>query len=116
MTEPLPPQLHRRADCRLCAGTDLELVLALTPTPPANAFVPPVERDIVDYTRQLARTNAVGSALFDRLQGRHGVPWLVELTCLLGHYGIVASILNAFEIAPSPEAEALPLAPPRKGP
>jgi len=45
MSEPLPPQVHRRADCRLCAGTDLELVLALTPTPPANAFVPPAERD-----------------------------------------------------------------------
>jgi 4-carboxymuconolactone decarboxylase len=78
--------------------------------------LPPVERDIVDYTRQLAQTNAVGSALFDRLQGRHGVPWLVELTCLIGHYGIVASILNAFEVAPAPEAEALPLAPSRKGP
>jgi SAM-dependent methyltransferase len=45
MTEPLPSPVHRRADCRLCAGTDLELVLALTPTPPANAFVPPAERD-----------------------------------------------------------------------
>jgi 4-carboxymuconolactone decarboxylase len=80
------------------------------------AALPSVERDIVDYTRQLAQTNAVGAALFDRLQGRHGVPWLVELTCLIGHYGIVASILNAFEVAPAPEAEALPLASPRKGP
>jgi SAM-dependent methyltransferase len=45
MPEPLPSPVHRRADCRLCAGTDLELVLALTPTPPANAFVSPAERD-----------------------------------------------------------------------
>lgn len=30
----------RRSSCRLCGGSDLELVLALTPTPPANAFVP----------------------------------------------------------------------------
>jgi 4-carboxymuconolactone decarboxylase len=79
------------------------------------AGVPSVERDIVDYTRQLAQDNAVGAALFDRLQGRHGVPWLVELTCLIGHYGIVASILNAFEVAPAPDAEPLPLGTTRKG-
>ncbi len=30
---------RRRADCRLCGSTDLGLVLSLTPTPPANAFV-----------------------------------------------------------------------------
>jgi 4-carboxymuconolactone decarboxylase len=79
------------------------------------AGLPSVERDIVDYTRQLAQENAVGAALFDRLQGRHGVPWLVELTCLIGHYGIVASILNAFEVAPAPDAEPLPLGTTRKG-
>lgn len=31
---------RRRDDCRLCGGRDLSLVLSLTPTPPANAFVP----------------------------------------------------------------------------
>ena len=30
---------RRRDTCRLCGGEDLSLVLALTPTPPANAFV-----------------------------------------------------------------------------
>lgn len=30
----------RRPDCRLCGSRVLELVLSLTPTPPANAFVP----------------------------------------------------------------------------
>ena len=30
---------RRRETCRLCGGPDLTLVLALTPTPPANAFV-----------------------------------------------------------------------------
>lgn len=33
--------VSRRADCRLCGGRDLELVLELAPTPPANAFVSP---------------------------------------------------------------------------
>jgi alkylhydroperoxidase family enzyme len=67
------------------------------------------ERDIVDYVRQLLRTCAAEPALFDRLRERHGVSWLVELTCLIGHYGIVSGILNAFEIAPPPGAEPLPL-------
>lgn len=33
------PDVHRRGDCRLCGSADLDLVLALTPTPPANAFI-----------------------------------------------------------------------------
>jgi len=68
------------------------------------------ERGIVDYVRQLSRDNAVSQALFDRLRGVHGAPWLVELTGLIGHYGIVSGILNAFEVAPAPDAEQLPLA------
>lgn len=72
--------------------------------------LPPAERDTVDYVRQLSRTNRVAQPLFDRLLGQHGVPWLVELTCLVGHYGIVTAILNAFEVAPAPDAEQLPLA------
>ena len=35
---------------------------------------------------------------------------LVELTCLVGHYGIVTAILNAFEVAPASTGEPLPLA------
>ena len=35
---------HRRTTCRLCQKSDLELVLKLEPTPPANAFVPESER------------------------------------------------------------------------
>ena len=34
----------RRSDCRLCGSRDLTKVLTLTPTPPANAFVPAAER------------------------------------------------------------------------
>ena len=65
------------------------------------------ERDVIDYVRQLSRTNAVAQPLFDRLREGHGVTWLVELTCLIGHYGIVTAILNAFEVAPAPGAEQL---------
>src|SRR5262245_22601751 len=56
------------------------------------------DRDIVDYVRQLLRQSCVDQPLFDRLRDAHGLTWLVELTCLMGHYGIVAAVLNAFEI------------------
>lgn len=34
------PHHHKRATCRLCDSPDLQSVLSLTPTPPANAMVP----------------------------------------------------------------------------
>lgn len=68
------------------------------------------ERDVADWVRQLLRESRVAQPLFDRLRDRHGVTWLVELTCLIGHYGIVAAVLNAVEVAPAPTAEPLPLA------
>jgi len=72
--------------------------------------LPAAERDVINYVRQLSKNNAVTQVLFDRLRGLHGVPWLVELTGLIGHYGIVTAILNAFEVAPALDAEPLPLA------
>jgi 4-carboxymuconolactone decarboxylase len=72
--------------------------------------LPSGERDTVDYVRQLSRTNRVAQPLFEGLKDKHGVTWLVELTALVGHYGIVSGILNAFEVAPAPDAEPLPLA------
>jgi 4-carboxymuconolactone decarboxylase len=68
------------------------------------AGLPSAERDIVDYVRQLSRDNRVTHPLFDRLRDQYGVPWLVELTGLIGHYGIVTAILNAFEVAPARDA------------
>jgi 4-carboxymuconolactone decarboxylase len=68
-----------------------------------------VDADIVDYVRQLHRTHRVAQPLFDRLCGRYGIPWLVEFTALIGHYGMVTAQLNAFEMAPRADAELLPL-------
>jgi SAM-dependent methyltransferase len=38
--QPTEPRHHKRDTCRLCGSRDLEPVLELTPTPPANAMVP----------------------------------------------------------------------------
>jgi 4-carboxymuconolactone decarboxylase len=74
-----------------------------------SSALPPEERDVVDYVRQLLQTHRVDQRVFDRLTERHGVTWLVELTALVGHYGGVTGLLNAFEVSPAPEAAQLPL-------
>lgn len=74
-----------------------------------TAALPQAERDVIDYVRQQLRANRVSQALFDRLNSGFGTPWLVELTCLMGHYNVVTGVLNAFEVAPAPDAEQLPL-------
>jgi 4-carboxymuconolactone decarboxylase len=70
--------------------------------------LPAPERDVVAYTRQVLGAHRVTQSLFDRLRDAHGVPWLVELTALIGHYGMVTNLLNAVEVAPAADAEPLP--------
>lgn len=67
------------------------------------------EADIVDYVRQLHRTHRVAQPLFDRLRERYGIPWLVDFTATIGHYGMVTAQINAFEVAPRSDADLLPL-------
>jgi 4-carboxymuconolactone decarboxylase len=68
------------------------------------------ERDIIEYVRELLRTNRVSQARFDALQERHGVRWLVELTGTVGQYQYIAAINNAFEIEPRAGGDVLPIA------
>jgi 4-carboxymuconolactone decarboxylase len=65
-------------------------------------------RDIVDYVRQLIRGNRVDQAAFDALQKRYGTQWLVELTAVVNYFGILAGIVNAFEVAAPPDGDKLP--------
>jgi len=70
---------------------------------------PPDERAIITYVRQLLQKNRVDQAVFDALKDHYGVSWVVELTGIIGHYGLMTGLLNAFEMAPAPEAEQLPV-------
>jgi len=65
------------------------------------------QRDIVEYVSQLAGSNRVDKAVFDRLVARHGARWLVELTAVAGHFGLICGINNAFEVPPSPTGDKL---------
>jgi len=63
------------------------------------------ERDIVLYARQLAQSNRIDQALFDRVLQRHGTKWLVELTAAASYYGMLCGVVNAFEVPPPPDGD-----------
>jgi len=90
------------------AGTREEAITAVRERKDVSGF-PPDERAIITYVRQLLQKNRVDQAVFDALKDRYGVPWVVELTGLIGHYGLMTGLLNVFEMAPAPEAEQLPV-------
>lgn len=70
--------------------------------------LPPEEREIVSYIRQLMRTNRVDQATFDALEKRHGAQWLVELTAAACYFAFVSGIANAFEVAAPADGDKLP--------
>jgi 4-carboxymuconolactone decarboxylase len=70
--------------------------------------LPPDEADIVNYTRQLIRTNRVDQVLFDRLKDRHGEQWLVELTGAANYFAFLSGMVNAFEVPAPPDGDKLP--------
>ena len=67
------------------------------------------EAQIVDYVRQLVRNNRVDQATFDALKDRYGVPWLVEMTAVVGYYGMLAGVVNSFEVAAPADGDVLPV-------
>jgi alkylhydroperoxidase family enzyme len=67
------------------------------------------QADIVSYATQLASGNRVDQGTFDRLNGKHGTPWLVAATAAAGHFGLISGINNAFEVPPSAEGDKLPV-------
>jgi 4-carboxymuconolactone decarboxylase len=66
------------------------------------------EREIITYAEQLFKKNKVEQAAFDALLKRHGVQWLLELTAGASYYGILCSVVNAFEVAAPADGDKLP--------
>jgi 4-carboxymuconolactone decarboxylase len=71
--------------------------------------LPPDERDIILYTRQLLRANRVDSSLVDALKDRHGVEWLVELTGAANYFSFLSGMVNAFDVPAPPDGDKLPV-------
>jgi 4-carboxymuconolactone decarboxylase len=69
----------------------------------------PHEADIVNYVRHLFRNNRVDQATFDALKNRYGEQWLIEMTTVVGYYGMLAGVVNAFEVAAPADGDVLPV-------
>ena len=66
------------------------------------------ERDIVEYVRQLMRTNRPDTKAFEALKARHTPEWMVEITTAAHYFAMVGGIANAFDLAAPPEGDKLP--------
>lgn len=55
---------------------------------------------IIRYTRELIESNEISESTFSRAQHHFSDQELVELTTTIGYYGMLASVIHAFEILP----------------
>ncbi len=62
---------------------------------------------VVTYVQELLRNNRVSEPTFMAALEKFGVQKLVDLTATIGHYGVLACVLNAFEVVP--ETPLLPV-------
>jgi 4-carboxymuconolactone decarboxylase len=69
----------------------------------------PHEKEIITYVRQLLRKNRVDQETYDALVTRYGAQWLIEMTAVVGYYGMLAGVVNAFEVPPPADGDVLPV-------
>ncbi|HZK92150.1 MAG TPA: hypothetical protein VFC56_18580 [Stellaceae bacterium] len=72
------------------------------------SHLPDDERDVVNLTRQLMRTNRADYPVFNRLLGKYGAQWLVELITTAHYFTVLSGVTNAFEVAVPPDGDQLP--------
>ena len=68
----------------------------------------PAERDVVDDAASRSGPTASPRSS-STASGTTTASPLVELTCVMGHFGVISSVVNAFELAPEAGADPLPL-------
>jgi 4-carboxymuconolactone decarboxylase len=61
------------------------------------------ERAIFDLVRELYKTRRVSERTYKRAQALFGDAGMVDLMGILGYYGLVAMMLNVFQMQPPPE-------------
>ncbi len=70
--------------------------------------LPDDERDIVNLTRQLMRSNRADYPIFNRLLDKYGAQWMVELIAIAHYFTVLSGVTNAFEAAVPPDGDQLP--------
>ena len=69
--------------------------------------IPTEDLQIIDFTRQLLRSNRVDHALAQTVMDRLGADEYVQLTTCIGYYAMLAMTVNGVELEPNPAFEAL---------
>jgi 4-carboxymuconolactone decarboxylase len=69
--------------------------------------ISPDDLQIVDFTRQLLRKNRIDEPLAQAVMKRLGADQYVQLTTCIGYYAMLAMTVNAVELPPNPQREAL---------
>ena len=67
------------------------------------------EMTLITFTQELLKNHRVPQDIFDKVQTRFGDVAMMELTALIGHYSLLATVMNAYDVEPNPEAEVLPV-------
>ena len=62
-------------------------------------------RAVYDFCTELHDTRSVGDETFARAVAALDIPGVVDLIGILGHYALLANLMNAFEVSPPGEAE-----------
>ena len=61
-------------------------------------FDKPEEEAIYDYGVELFRNHAISDKSYSRAKDAFGIPAIVELSCLMGYYGMVAMTLLSHDM------------------
>jgi len=69
--------------------------------------LPPVDAQIVEFTRDLIRKHRADDASVKALRERFGDEQFIELTGTIGYYSMLAMTVNACELEASPGADTL---------
>jgi 4-carboxymuconolactone decarboxylase len=89
------------------AGVREEAIRVVAESGPTDALEAG-ERAVVEYGRELFEEHSISEGTFGVAVDRFGESGITELTGTMGYYAMVASVLNAFEVSPEPDAPELP--------
>ena len=70
-------------------------------------FDKPEEEALYDYGTELFRHHAISDKSYNRAKDFFGIPAIVELSCLMGYYGMVAMTLLSHQMPLQPNAVIL---------
>lgn len=78
-----------------------DATIALVEAQAELSDLPEELRAPIGYARELLRDHRVSQPTFDAVLERFGIAGATELTATIGYYGMIASVLNAFEVLPA---------------